>query len=167
MNVSWYCARTAGRETRAVLYLTRAGYEPFRPVIHRYFIDKRRKIERYRELSLFPGYVFFAATDAAHAAQARSAIGVADVLGEWRGAAYVPREIPARYIGKLIDECPVIEGRRRKFCSGERVAIVVAGIRQIIAEVDEHSGSKVRVYANVLGKQTVVTVDENLVEAAG
>lgn len=166
VTVQWFAARTAGRETRAALYLTRAGFEPFRPVIHRYFWDKRRRAEKFRIISLFPGYIFFAARGRDHATHARNVTGISGILGEYLGDTFAPKAMPGAYIGELLDKCPIIEGKRKKFCTGDRVEIAVAGISKVIAEVESHSGNKVRVFANVLGNKTIVTVDESLVEAS-
>lgn len=167
VSVQWFCARTSGRETRATLYLTRAGFEPFRPVIHRYFWDKRRKAERFRELALFPGYVFFAARHRDHAAQARNVTGVSSILGEYLGDTFAPKAMPSHYIGELIDKCPIVEGKRRAYTPGERVRVAVAGLTDLIATVEAHNGRKVSFRMDMLGKEISVSVDEDKVEPVG
>ena len=166
VTVQWFAARTAGRETRAALYLTRAGFEPFRPVIHRYFWDKRRRAEKFRIISLFPGYIFFAARGRDHATHARNVTGISGILGEYLGDTFAPKAMPGAYIGELLDKCPIIEGKRRAYTPGERIKVAVAGLSDLIATVEAHAGRKVSFRMTMLGQEVSVSVDESKVEPA-
>lgn len=162
----WHVARTIGRPSRAALYINRAGVRAFWPELHRYFID-RSKVERFRKLALYPGYVFFQPRGLSDYGRVLSAIGVRDILGYWQGSEHVPSVIPSEMMNVLIAHGPVVEGRRKKFNSGDKVAIAIAGVNKIIGIViSDAADGKVRVMADIFGKQTVITAPERSIDAA-
>ena len=165
-SLRWYVAKTIGRPSRAAFYLRRSGLEAFYPIIHRYFIDKRSHIEKFRETALLPGYVFFIAQSKSDFGRAVSCIGVHGILGFWRDGEHIPIAMPSIYMGELIVNSPIIEGKRRKYCTGELVKVALAGVRDIIASVESHDGAKVRIKTTILGQDTIVSVNQNLVSQA-
>ena len=56
---------------------------------------------------------------------------------------------------------PDHRGQAKNSAQAIVLEIAVADISKVIAEVESHSGNKVRVFANVLGNKTIVTVDES------
>lgn len=156
---NWYCAKTSGRETQAEFYLRRAGLEAFRPVIHRYFKDRRTLQQRFRVLSLFPGYVFVRIETDAERDRASRAIGVAYILGEWHGTLFKPRQMPACWIGELIWAGPIIEGKSIAFKPGDMVLRAVGALADLIGEIQAIDKSRIaKVKVAMFGKEHVVRV---------
>jgi transcription antitermination factor NusG len=135
-GLSWFVARTSSRDTIAAFYLERAGLTVFRPLVHRYFTDRRTQQERYRVLSLFPGYAFVALTDAAEREAAVSAVGVASLLGSWTGDRFAPKEIPSQWVAALVEAGPLVEGKRVAFRKGDAVKAAVGGIAGLIGTIE-------------------------------
>jgi transcription antitermination factor NusG len=133
----WHVARCIGRESRASLYLSRAGIRNFRPVEHHYFIDRRTKAERFRERPRFGGYVFVELHNAAERDAACRAIGVAGLLGWWTDEGYRLATIPTHYVTDLIDAGPVILNKvntKGRFRHGQKVKLALGAIADIIGE---------------------------------
>jgi transcription antitermination factor NusG len=152
-NETWYCAKTIGRETRAKLYLERAGLSAFRPEIHRYFTDRHTQQERRRVLSLFPGYVFVRIETDAERDRAVSAIGVAYLLGNWTGDRFLPRQMPSLWLAALMSAGPIIQGRRVAFKPGDLVRRAVGQLAELIGEVEAVDKEQVAdVKVTMLGK---------------
>jgi transcription antitermination factor NusG len=163
----WHVARCIGRETRAALYLSRAGIRAFRPVEHHYFIDRRTKVERYRERSRFGGYVFVELHDAAERDAACNAIGVAGLLGWWTDEGYRLATIPTHYVTDLMDAGPELFGKSRPFKKGEKVRIAFNAVSEIIAEFEALDGSgKCVVTLEAFGGKRFVSVDIERLQAA-
>lgn len=154
-NENWYCAKTVGRETRAKLYLERAGLEAFRPEVHHYFTDRRTKLEcvKPRILSLFPGYIFVRILTDTERDRAISAIGVAYLLGNWTEDRFLPRQMPSLWIGALIKAGPIIQGKRVAFKPGDLVSRAVGHLAELIGEVEGVDKNQiVDVKVTMLGK---------------
>ena len=134
--MDWYCAKINGSQKLAAFYLERAGLKPFYPTIYRYFTDRRTGEERYRVVSLFPGYIFIPLADAAERDRATRAIGVAYLLGNWTGDRFAPRQMPSEWIASLIEAGPIIEGKRVAFRRGDTVRVAVAGIGKAICQIE-------------------------------
>ena len=162
----WYIAKTKGLPSRAAFYLERDGITAFVPVIHKYFVDKRKSVEKHRVACLFPGYVFFLAYGDRDFGRVKSSIGIADILGDWRGEKHVAVAMPDKYMIDLIANCPIIEGKRNKFCTGDLVKIAIAGVRDIIARVERHDGRRVHVKVNILGIDIPLTVSDKDIRLA-
>lgn len=141
----YYCAKTIGRETRAKLYLERAGLEAFRPEVHRFFVDRRTQQERHRILSLFPGYVFIRMETDAERDRAVSAIGVAYLLGEWDRTLFKPKPMPSEWMASLIEAGPIIQGRKVAFQKGQRVKAAVGALAEFIGKIEALDNSRAAV----------------------
>lgn len=166
----WHIARTIGRESRASLYLNRAGIRNFRPVEHFYFIDKRTKVERFRERPRFGGYVFVELHDAAEREAACRAIGVAGLLGHWTETGYRLAEVPRHYVTDLIDAGPVVLNKRNSrqpFKKGQKVKLALNAVAEIIAEFAQLDGKgKAVVTVTTLGVACPVHVELERLQAA-
>ncbi len=135
MTTSWFCAKTIGRETIATFYLARAGLEVFRPVIHKYFMDRNQR-EGMRVTSLIPGYVFVRLPKLSDQGAAMNASGVAYLLGSRDGGLFRPREMPSKWITDLINAGPVVQGKKMAFKKGDKVKRAIGHLAEIIGEVD-------------------------------
>lgn len=160
----WYAAKASGREGRARLDMNRRGLTSFVPERHIYFVDKRTNVEKVRKASLIPGYVFFFAASPEQIARASNSLGVSYVLGEWSGDSFRPSPMPKSWIERLMEAGPVIEGKRKKFCNGDKVRAIISGLTSIVGTVERHKGGKVSVRAEILGASRVVMVDASKVE---
>lgn len=161
----WYAAKTVGRETRALFYLARRGVKAFRPEVHRYFVDRHTRQEKFRVTSLFPGYVFVDIHGAAERDRASRAIGVTGLLGMWTGDGFMPKEIPSQWIHDLMDAGPQITGKKIAFRKGERAKVAIGRIGEIITEVEgvDKSG-KVRLTIEMFGSCRKVLVSQDKLE---
>jgi transcription antitermination factor NusG len=168
--MAWFCAKTIGRETRAELYLERAGIDAFRPVIHRYFVDRRTQQERHRVLSLFPGYIFARIETDDERDLATSAIGVSYLLGNWTGDRFLPRQMPSQWIAHLIEAGPIIQGKKSTVKKGDRVKRVfgaISGLADIIGEVEKVDKSRFAVVKTTLfGAERRIKIAVDHLEAA-
>jgi len=166
----WHIARVVGRETRASLYLNRAGIRNFRPVEHFYFIDKRTKTERFRERPRFGGYVFVELHNAAERDAACRAIGVAGLLGHWTESGYRLAEVPTHYVTDLIDAGPVILNKantKGRFRHGQKVKLALNAVAEIIGEFLElDDKGKAVVTVSALGGVYPVHVEQERLIAA-
>lgn len=163
----WICAKTRGNEKRALLYLKKQGLEAFRPELHRYSIDPRTRIERKRELSLFPGYVFVRLARAADQSKAASAVGVAYLLGSWTGERFLPREMPIGWMTSLHSAGPVIEGKKVRFRKTDKVRLALNAIADVVAEVEGlDDAGNVRLKFDLLGKRHTIQVAADRLERA-
>ena len=161
---NWYAAKTSGRETRATFYLDRAEVKCYRPEVHNYFIDKRTGAEKSRASSLFPGYIFFSPESPDQFSAAKNAIGIGYILGGWHGNEFIPRSMPAGWVDALIGVGPVVRGRKKRFCNGEKVRVIISGLSEILATVESQTKGKVTVKAVMFGSEMEFTVDESKVE---
>jgi transcription antitermination factor NusG len=166
----WHIARVAGRETRACLYLSRAGIRNFRPVEHHYFIDRRTKVERYRERPRFGGYVFVELHSAAERDAACNAIGVAGLLGWWTDDGYRLATIPTHYVTDLMDAGPVVLNKvntKGRFRHGQKVKMALGALAEIIGEFQELDKKGLNVVKGVLfGKEQRFHLPDARLEAA-
>jgi transcription antitermination factor NusG len=163
----WHVARCIGRETRAALYLSRAGIRNFRPVEHHYFIDRRTKVERYRERPRFGGYVFVELHNAAERDAACNAIGVAGLLGWWTDEGYRLATIPTHYVTDLMDAGPHLVGKSKPFNKGQKVKIAYNAISEIVADFEGlDKDGKALVTLAMLGGQRLVAVELKRLQAA-
>ena len=163
----WHIARVFGRESRASLYLSRAGIRNFRPVEHHYFIDRRTKVERYRERSRFGGYVFVELHNAAERDAACRAIGVAGLLGWWTGEGYRLATIPTHYVTDLMDAGPQLVNKSKPFNKGQKVKIALNAVSELIASFETLDGpGKAVVTLEAFGGQRKVTVELGRLMAA-
>lgn len=162
----WHIAKTTGRETRAVFYLRRNGIEVFCPERHFYFVDKRTKQENHRVSAMFPGYCFFRMERETDLSKVLGSIGVAYVLGERTPHRFIPAIAPEGMVERLTAIGPLIEGKRRKFCNGEKVRVIVGDVSEFIASVEKHVGLKIHVRAVIAGREHKIVVDEKRVMAA-
>jgi transcription antitermination factor NusG len=166
-DMAWHVARCVGRESRASLYLNRAGIRNFRPVEHHYFIDKFTKVERYRERPRFGGYVFVELHNDAERDAACRAVGVAGLLGWWTDDGYRLAQIPAHYVTDLMDAGPQMVGKSKPFNKGQKVRIAFNAVSEILAEYKELDGhGKAVVTLEAFGGQRFVTVDIQRLQAA-
>lgn len=165
-NAAWYVAKTSGRDTRALLYVRRNGVAAFWPERHSYFIDRRTKVEKFRVSGQFPGYLFFQLNHASDLSRVTSAIGVAYVLGEVLCGQFRPARMPAGMVERLIEAGPLIEGKRKKFCNGDSVRVIIDELTTVISRVERHRNGKVHLQMEMLGAKRIVVVDEKRVEAA-
>jgi len=155
----WVCVKTFGNEKRAAFHLEKQGLETFRPELHRFSVDPRTKLERKRELALFPGYVFVRLLKAADQSKASEARGVAYILGSWTGERFLPREMPIGWMTRLIDAGPMIEGKKVRFKKNDKVKLALNAIADVVADVDGlDDAGQVRVKFRFLGKSHVTTV---------
>lgn len=175
----WYVAKTSGMEGRARRYFERAGIKAVSPEIHRYFSDKRTGVEKCRVGRVFPGYIFFRPSDRKQAAHAWHVMGVAYVLGERsNGGDFVAKAMPVGWVERLIEAGPIIEGKRKKFCNGDEVKLIIGGLSDIIATVISHAEGhpsvrgcpartgKVIVETRMFGALRKIQVDDDHVEVA-
>lgn len=160
----WLAAKTIGRASRACWYLDRAGVRSFHPVVHRYYLDRRTRQEKFRVAELFPGYLFIRPEGPLEYAKAKNAIGVAYILGGFSGERFVPREIPAEWVETLEKAGPVLVGKRRKFVKGQKIRVVISNIAEIVATVEAHNGHKVKFRTDMFGAEVVADADESRVE---
>ena len=93
--------------------------------------------------------------------------GVAYLLGSWyEDANFTPRQLPVGWIEKLLEAGPIVEGKRKKFCNGAAVSIIVGGVTRILGTVVSHRRGKVRVKASIFGGDMEFDAREDVVEAA-
>jgi transcription antitermination factor NusG len=165
--MGWFVARTVGRESRACLYLSRAGIRAFRPVEWHYFIDRRRNVERYRERPRFAGYVFVELHNAAERDAACRAIGVAGLLGWWTDEGYRLATIPTHYVTDLMDAGPQMVNKSKPFKKGQKVKIAYNAISEIVADFEGlDKDGKALVTLAILGGQRLVAVELKRLAAA-
>ncbi len=163
----WHVCKTIGRESRASLYLSRAGIRNFRPVEHHYFIDRRTKAERFRERPRFGGYVFVELHNAAERDAACRAIGVAGLLGWWTDEGYRLATIPTHYVTDLMDAGPQLVNKSKPFNKGQKVKIALNAVSEIIGEYEALDGAgKAVVTLEAFGGQRLVTVELKRLQAA-
>lgn len=166
--MNWYVARTKGRESRAAVDLERHGVRAFWPRLHRFYLDKRTKEERFRLAALIPGYVFVELQTAKERDYVQSCYYLGGLLGEWSDAGFKPREIPTRYVIDLIEHGPFEVNKRHTrapFKKGDRVKLSLGHIAGIIAHVngiDIHG--KVVVSADLLGGIRLIHVEPERLE---
>lgn len=164
--MNWNIVKTIGRESRAVFYLTRNNIKVFCPERHFYFVDRRSKRENFRVSAMFPGYCFIQIESITDLSRVLGSIGVAYVLGEKTPTRFIPAIAPSGLVERLLSTGPLIEGKRRKFCNGEVVRVIIGDVSEFIARVEKHVGLKIHVSATIGGKEHKITVDEKRVMAA-
>jgi transcription antitermination factor NusG len=157
----WHIARCVGRESRACVYLLRAGIRRFWLTRHVYFIDRRTKEERYRVLSRWPGYVLIELKKPEDWSKAKGAIGVADIFHE---------AIPDHYVTDLIDHGPLIENKQNtkgRLEPNQKVKIAIGAISDVEARFKAlDAKGKAVVEVNTLGGVYEVTVAPERLQAA-
>jgi transcription antitermination factor NusG len=163
-SAAWFVAKTSGRECHARFYLGRAGIEFALPQVHRFFVDKRTGVEKFRASPIFPGYIFFRPRSRAEVDRVARVLGVAYVLGCWEGERFTPSPMPEGWVDRLIEAGPIIEGKRKKFCNGDHVRVIIGGIYEIIATVVLHKRGKVIVHAQMFGSDMNFEAQESHVE---
>jgi hypothetical protein len=161
---AWLAAKISGHANRASFYLERAGVLSFRPIIHKYYKDKRTQQERFRVAELFQGYIFIRPESPLEYARAKDAIGVSYILGGYSGERFIPKEIPLEWIEELERSGPMIVGKRRKFERGQHVRAAVNAISEIIGTVEAHNGRRVTIRAVMFGAEMKIDVDEDKIE---
>jgi transcription antitermination factor NusG len=158
----WHVARCIGRESRASLYLSRAGIRNFRPVENRWFKDKRTGQQKYRVASVFPGYVFVELHGHNDRDAACRAIGVAGLLGWWADSGYRLAEVPTHYVTDLMDAKPrdLNKPHSRSFNKGQKVELALNALSKIVGEFKgELDGTgKAVITVQTLGSSYDVTV---------
>ncbi|MFA4974572.1 MAG: transcription termination/antitermination NusG family protein [bacterium] len=165
---AWHVIKSSGRDTRADFYLRRAGLRTYRPLEHRYFIDRRTQAQKFREKSLMPGYIFVRLDNIADIARIRNAIGVSYILGNWEGERFVPAEIPGEWVENLEKAGPLIVGKKVAYRKGDKIRLIINKISDMILECEGVDGrGRVMVGVEMLGKRQIVRVDPERVELAG
>lgn len=167
--MTWFVARTKGRESRAAVDLQRHGVRAFWPRLHRYYVDKRTKEERFRLAALIPGYVFVELDTAKERDYVQSCYYLGGLLGEWTEAGFRPREIPTRYVVDLIEHGPLEVNKRHTrapFKKGDRVKLSLSAVTSIIADVNGIDiDGKVVIKAELLGGARFIHVEPERLEA--
>ena len=164
----WFCARARGRESRAAVDLERHGVRAFLPRLHRFYVDKRSREEKFRVGALIPGYVFVELQTAKERDYVQSSYYLGGLLGEWSEAGFRPREIPTRYVVDLIEHGPWEVNKRYSkapFKKGDRVRLSLSAVTSIIADVNGIDiQGKVVVKADLLGGIRLIHVEPERLE---
>lgn len=171
----WICARVKGigtrAEHRASTDLKRHGVESFWPQQHRYFIDRLKKQERYRESALLPGYLFCRLRRPIDRDIISGCYFLSYVLGSWTGERFLPREIPGSYVTALIEHGPFEINKmntKGRFKIGQKVKVALNALTEIIGEYKGEVDGKGKAVINVsaFGKTFDVQIGHERLAAA-
>jgi hypothetical protein len=166
----WHVMRSRGRESRAVVDLTRKGVRAFWPKVHKYLpLARGEKEQRFRICALMPGYVFVELRSHAERDIVAGCYYAGGLLGSWTDGQFYPSVIPSQYVADLIDHGPWEIGKRHSrqpFKKGMKAKLALSRTSEIIARVEGiDSAGKVVISAELLGGVRQIHVEPERLEA--
>lgn len=167
--MTWFVAHTLARaEAMADHHLRRAGYETL--YLHRLVTIRHARRAEKAIRPYMTRYVLFDARPDQGLYAAANAIGVSSIVGTRAGPLEVPGPVVAELRGRgdrygHVTE-QVVEDGRRRYDVGAEVRVTAGPLEGFLAFVALDSGSAVRVWLRMFGRQIEVPFDPTGLQAS-